>query len=119
MVSHGKVVNNILQRLALHSAEARLEESLFQEELAEKDDEAIGEEKDQELYVSPIKREVPSFEAQDPLIEVNLGTTNEPRVTKISGLLSQGERDQLIQLITRYKDCFAWDNMKCLDYLEN
>ena len=58
--------------------------------------------------MSPIKREIPSFKAQDPLIEVNLGTINESRMTNINGLLSQGERDQLIQLITRYKDCFAW-----------
>ena len=44
-----------------------------------------------DVFVSPIKREIPSFEAQDPLIEVNLGTLNELRMTKISGLLSQGE----------------------------
>ena len=62
-----------------------------------------------DVFVSPIKREIPSFEAQDPLIEVNLRTLNELRMTKISGLLSQGERDQLIQLITKYKDCFTWD----------
>ena len=57
----------------------------------------------------PIRREVLSFEAQDPLIEVSLGTVDELRQTKISGLLSQGERDQLVQLITRYKDYFSCD----------
>ena len=90
MDSYEAVVNDILQRLALHSAEARLEESLFQQELAEKDDEVIEKEENQaiNLCVSPIKREAPSFEAQDPLIEVNLGTVDEPRMTKISGLLS-------------------------------
>ena len=29
----------------------------------------------------------PNFEAQDPLVEVDLGTDEEPRMTKISGLL--------------------------------
>ena len=43
-----------------------------------------------------IKKEAPSFETQDSLIEVNLGTIDKPRQTKISGLLSQGERDQLV-----------------------
>ena len=64
------------------------------------------------MCVSPIKREIPSFQAQDPPIEVNLGTIDEPRMTKSSGLLNHGERDQLIQLITSYKDCFAWDYHK-------
>ena len=51
----------------------------------------------------------PSFEAQDPLVEVNLRTDEEPRITKISGLLPEKSRDQLVQLIRRYWDCFAWD----------
>ena len=41
--------------------------------------------------MSPIKREIPSFEAQDPLIEVNLEIIDEPWLTKISGFLSQGK----------------------------
>ena len=28
-----------------------------------------------------------SFECQDPLVEVNLGTNKEPRMTKVCGLL--------------------------------
>ena len=57
--------------------------------------------------MSPVKREIPSFEAQDPLVDVNLGIVDESRLTKISGLLNQGKRDQLVQLIIKYKDCFA------------
>ena len=93
MNSHEVVANDILQRLALHSVEARLEEFLFQQELTEKDDKVIEKKENQvaDLCMSPIKREIPSFEAQDPLIEVNLGTIDESRMTKISGLLSQSE----------------------------
>ena len=49
-----------------------------------------GDGKDQviDLVMPPIKREVSSFEAQDPLIKVNLRTVDEPRQTKINSLLS-------------------------------
>ena len=50
-----------------------------------------------------------NFEAQDLLVEVNLGTNEEPRMTKINDLLPEKGRDQLVQLIKRYQDCFAWD----------
>ena len=50
-----------------------------------------------------------NFRSQDPLVEVNLGTEEEPRITKVSGLLPKGSRDQLVLLIRRYWDCFAWD----------
>lgn len=43
------------------------------------------------------------------MVEVNLGTTDKPRLTKISGLLAEIESEQLTTLITRYKDCFSWD----------
>ena len=57
------------------------------------DDEQLTGRKDKEdqvidLIMSPIKREIPSFETQDPLVEVNLGTIDEPRLTKVSGFLS-------------------------------
>ena len=49
-----------------------------------------GDGKDQviDLVMPSIKREVSSFEAQDPLIKVNLRTVDEPRQTKINSLLS-------------------------------
>lgn len=36
----------------------------------------------------PIRRQVPLFEAQDPMMEVNLWTSEEPWMTKVSGLLT-------------------------------
>jgi len=50
------------------------------------------------------KRESPSFEAQDPLEEVNLGTETNVRMTKINGLLVNNDKIWLIQLIKQYKD---------------
>lgn len=55
------------------------------------------------------KRESPSFEAQDPLEEVNLGTETNVRMTKINGLLVNNDKIWLIQLIKQYKDWFARD----------
>lgn len=37
-------------------------------------------------HMELIQRKVPTFETQDPLVEVKLGTELEPRMTKISWL---------------------------------
>lgn len=47
-------------------------------------------------------------EVQDPLLEVNLGTEQNPQPTYISKLLEPTFRDKLIYLLQEYKDCFAW-----------
>ena len=44
-----------------------------------------------------------SFEAQDPLSEVNLGAEKELRMTKISGLLLEEDQDWLVQLIKKLR----------------
>ena len=62
--------------------------------------------KEEELE-SSIKQQVPSFETQDPLIEVNLGTEEKPNIIKVSGLPAEEDRNRLIELIKQYKDCFA------------
>ena len=48
-------------------------------------------------------------EFQDPLIEVNLGTKEDPRVTFVSGHLGPEEFNKIMTVLKRYKDCFAWD----------
>lgn len=45
--------------------------------------ESIEDYKDQAID-SPIQRKPPTFEAQDLLLDVNLGTLEEPRMTKVS-----------------------------------
>ena len=54
-----------------------------------------------------IKKRSPSFEAQDPLEEVNLGTNTNVRLTKISSFSADNDESRLIQLIKQYKDCFV------------
>ena len=41
---------------------------------------------------SSIKRWMPNFTTQDPLVEGDLGTKGEPRMIKVSGLLAKKDR---------------------------
>src|ERR1051325_3878751 len=47
--------------------------------------------------------------AQDPLEEVNLGDDNTKRVTYISAKLSPSLKQEVIEVLKKNKDCFAWD----------
>ena len=48
-------------------------------------------------------------EVQDPLVEINLGTKEDPRVTFVSGHLGPEEFNKITIILKKYKDCFAWD----------
>ena len=39
---------------------------------------------------------------------MNLGTTDEPRSIFISALLTPAEEKEYLELLTEYKDVFAW-----------
>ena len=47
-------------------------------------------------------------EVQDPLIEVNLRIDTEPKPVYISGKLATEEQERMIELLHKFKDCFAW-----------
>src|ERR1051325_11106139 len=47
--------------------------------------------------------------AQYPLEEVNLGDENTKRITYISAKLNPGLKQEVIEVLKRNKDCFAWD----------
>ena len=44
----------------------------------------------------------------DELKEINLGTTEEPRPTFISALLTPEEEERYLRLLVEYKDVFSW-----------
>lgn len=56
----------------------------------------------------PIKRNLLSFEFEDPLESIDLGAEGVLRLTKISGLLMDKEKKSITCLLHQYKDCFAW-----------
>ena len=51
-------------------------------------------------------------DVQDPLVEINLGTKEDPRVTLVSGHLRLEEFNKITTILKKYKDCFAWDYPK-------
>jgi len=66
------------------------------------DDEPLGFEKDP---IGSAKRK----KAQDPLEEVELGDGSVKRLTYISTKIDEDFKVQIIELLKKYKDCFAWD----------
>jgi hypothetical protein len=49
------------------------------------------------------------FMSVDKLEEIDIGDGDKPRPTFISTNLDSGFREELIELLKEYKDCFAWD----------
>lgn len=50
-----------------------------------------------------------NVEVEDPLEEINLGIEAVKRPIFVSTFLPEDYKKKLINLITEYKDCFAWD----------
>ena len=97
--------------MTCYFTESRIQEGILKTQLAEKDPvEEENEERHNVQNEAAIAERKPNFEAQDPLVEVNLGINEEPRTTKISGLLPKKIQYQLVQLVRRYRDYFAWDD---------
>uniref|UniRef100_A0A151UGR4 Reverse transcriptase domain-containing protein n=1 Tax=Cajanus cajan TaxID=3821 RepID=A0A151UGR4_CAJCA len=48
-------------------------------------------------------------ESRDPLEEVNLGSIEKRRITYVSKLAEKSVKEQIVQVLHKYKDCFAWD----------
>ena len=49
------------------------------------------------------------FTLADDLVEVDIGNGDRPRPNFISAKLDCECKQQLTDLLTEYKDCFAWD----------
>jgi len=66
------------------------------------DDEPLGFEEDPMGSTTKMK-------AQDPLEEVDIGDGSVKRPTYVSTKIPIEFRDQIVELLKEYKDCFAWD----------
>ena len=55
------------------------------------------------------------FTSADPLEKVDLGDGTIPRPTFVNKNLSVEFKADLIKLLKKYIDCFAWEFMKCQD----
>lgn len=58
----------------------------------------------EDLEATPIKMANIRAEVQDPLKEVNLGTTEQPQPTFVSSLLEEDLKDEIIELLKEFAD---------------
>lgn len=70
----------------------------------EDDEDSLMYEEEYVLRQSKQPRRVP----EDDVVEVNMGTKEEPQTVKISKLLEGKFREELISLLKKYKSVFAW-----------
>ncbi|XP_020081530.1 uncharacterized protein LOC109705200 [Ananas comosus] len=68
----------------------------------------VDEQKSLEPKDAPQELEDGGQATVDELLEINLGTEEDPRPTYISALLPEEEQEKLKTLLTEFKDCFAW-----------
>ena len=62
----------------------------------------------EDIGPAPAELEDDLTETEDPLEELNLGTTDEPRIVRISKLLPPRLKEEIKKLLVEYQDCFAW-----------
>ena len=104
-----EVIDLVLRKLVGYVIEKRLEQnSQFAERNTQPEDgqKTMGQE---QISTHPIRMDDVKEEVQDPLIEVNLGTKENPRVTFVSGHLGPEEFNKITIILKKYKDCFTWD----------
>ncbi|XP_020080518.1 uncharacterized protein LOC109704178 [Ananas comosus] len=68
----------------------------------------VDEQKSLEPKDAPQELEDGGQATVDELLEINLGTEEDPRPTYISALLPEEEQEKLKTLLIEFKDCFAW-----------
>jgi hypothetical protein len=72
----------------------------------------VGQE---QISTQPIRMDDIKEEVQDPLVEVNLGTKEDPRVTFVSGHLGLEEFNKVTTIVKKYKDCLHGIIQSCQD----
>jgi ribonuclease HI len=73
--------------------------------------EAKAAEEGEELDATPAPQELEDGgqPTVDELVQINLGTEDDPRPTFVSASLTEEEREDYRSFLTEYKDCFAWN----------
>lgn len=104
-----EAVQATIRKWMVYMAERRLAINWTVFEGDEEDSATLPEIGLDDLQSAPAKMEDVKADVQDPLMEVNLGTQEEHRITYISQVLEPGMREQIFQLLKQYRDCFAWD----------
>jgi len=128
MMTEPNVCDKITAYVAENSEKAALEAEIEQEKSIKdaNDDFQFSSIKSQRLdyiyYDEPLGYEkypmgsAEKMKARDHLEEVDLGDSSVRRPTYISTKIDKDFKVQIIELLNKYKDCFAWDynEMSCL-----
>lgn len=59
--------------------------------------------------MAPSKIKDIRLEVKDLQEEVNLNTIEDPKITYVSGLLKDDLNNEIVDLLHKFKGCFAWD----------
>ncbi len=104
-----EAINLALRKLVGYVTEKKLEQNSQFAEYSIKSKNGQGTTGQEHISTHPIRMDDIKEEVQDPLVEVNLGTKEDPRVTFISGHLGPEEFNKIMMILKEYKDCFVWD----------
>jgi hypothetical protein len=104
-----EAIDLALRKLVGYVIEKKLEQNSQFAECNVKPENGQGTTGQEHISTHPIRMDDIKEEVQDPLVEVNLGTKEDPRVTFISGHLGPEEFNKIMMILKEYKDCFVWD----------
>ena len=105
---HKKAIEMTINKLVNNATEKKLMQDTFLAECVIVHENEDQTNNGQETSVLKTIKTYSNSENQDPLVEMNLGTQEEPQVTFISGHLRQEEFARILEVLKKYKDCFAW-----------
>jgi hypothetical protein len=108
-IKEKEAINLALKKLVGYVTEKKLEQNSQFAECNVKPENGQRTTGKEHISTHPIKMDDIKEEVQDPLVEVNLGTKEDPRVTFVSGHLGPEEFNKMMIILKEYKDCFAWD----------
>jgi hypothetical protein len=104
-----ETIDLALRKLVGYVTEKRLEQNSQFAECNIQPKNGQGSMGQEQISTHPIRMDDIKEKVQDPLVEVNLGTKEDPRVTFVSGHLGPEEFNKMTIIPKKYKDCFAWD----------
>ena len=112
---HKKAIEMAINKLVKYATEKKLMQDTFLAECVNDHENEDQTNNSQETSVLKTIKTDSNSENQDSLVEVNLGTQEEPRVTE--------EFARILEVLKKYKDCFAWSytelqglNRKLVEY---
>ena len=102
-----EAIDLALRKLVGYVTEKRLEQNSQFAEYNIQPKNGQGSMGQEQISTHPIRMDDIKEEVQDPLVEVNLGTKEDPRVTFVNGHLGSEEFNKMTIILKKYKDCFA------------